>query len=281
MALIIALVVLLVAGAGGAVLLLKSNNKKETTTGSSATTAAPTSAPSPTPSPSPTVLAPSSVSATDVGALAVTLSWTPPLGGDQPERYTIYRDDEYLDSVVAPATTYTDETVLPGKTYSYEVRAVLGSLESPGVPTVVHTPVPPLDDARVQGDFNVKVALVSQTGYISYNHNFTLGWHFKPKCDTGACNVVWTDLYEKSFKATLVLKNGNYTGSDSGDFGSTCNGVHHNSTLTLDFHVTKAKVMNGEWRATKLVGTLEEDDPAQLGCVTGHADLNTVSTLLS
>jgi hypothetical protein len=227
-----------------------------------------------------TLLAPTTLNA-DVKALAVTLTWSEPAGGKAVERFTITRGGDYLTSVVAPTNTYTDATVIPGRSYTYEVQAVAGDEKSSTITQSVRTPVPSIGQARLAGDFNVVVKLVSQTGFSSYGSRFTVGWHFKPKCGQGPCDVVWTDLGEKSLKATLHRAKAVYSGSDTGDFGSQCGKLSHDSVLTIKFHVTKARAIDGEWRASRLVGTITHYDAAQLGCVTGRATLSMFATLLT
>jgi len=212
----------------------------------------------------------------------VVISWTQPSGGSRVESYSVYRNDTFQGSVQAPATTYQDTTVTPGRTYTYAVKAeaASGAVESSLVSATIKVPTPPLPAARVEGDFNVKVKAVSTTGFSSYDDSFTLGWHFRPKCGTEACNVVWTDLAEKTLKATLARRGGTYSGSDSGHFNVKCGSVVTTTDITIAFHVTKARGLDGEWRASRIDGTMTQDDPAQLGCVHSHAVLNITGTLL-
>jgi hypothetical protein len=279
--LVVALAILVVGGATGVYLVAKGGGGNKAAPGvtspSGSGAQSPSSSVSPTPPP---LLAPVTVTSSMDG-LAVTLSWSEPTGGATVERFTVYRNSNYLDSVVAPTTTYTDETSIPGKTYTYEVKAVAGGAESESATLLVSTPVPPLSDAHLQGDFNVSPKLVSKFGFTSYSTDFTLGWRFKAKCDSGPCNVIWTDLSFKDFKDTLIRKKDNYSGSDSGKFNVTCGSTAITSVLTIDMHVTKAKAIDGEWRATKLSGTLTSDQTAQLGCVTSQAVLSITVTLVS
>jgi hypothetical protein len=209
----------------------------------------------------------------------VTLSWAQLPGGSHIDGYTLTRSGHQLADVVAPATAYTDDTVVPGKSYTYELVARGSGLITDPISATAETPIPSLDSARLAGDFNVKASLDSENGFTSYPEHLTLGWHFKPKCGEGPCNVTWTDLNEGSFKATLTRKKATYSGSDKGDFGGTCGSTHVDSTLTIEFHVAKAKAVNGEWRASKLVGTLVDSSPSQFGCVSASASLNIVLTL--
>jgi len=272
--LIVGLAVVLVGGAAGGVALLAGGGGGK----SAATTPPGPSSPTTAPSPTPILIAPSDLTV-ETSAFSVTLSWAQLPGGSHIDGYTLTRSGHQLADVVAPATTYTDDTVVPGKTYTYELVARGSGLVTDPVSATAETPIPSLASARVEGDFNVKVSLSSETGFTSYPEHLTLGWHLKPKCAAGPCNVVWTDLNEGSFKATLTRKKATYSGSDKGDFGGMCGSTHVESTLTIEFHVTKAKAINGEWRASKLVGTLVDSSPSQFGCVSATANLNIVLTL--
>ena len=93
--------------------------------------------------------------------------------------------------------------------------------------------------------------------------------------------MIWTDLTEKSLKATLDRRRDHYGGKDSGTFFATCGSTHVTSTITISFRVTKAKGEDGEWLATKIVGTVDHAAAAQLGCVPSSARLKITGTLLS
>ncbi len=233
---------------------------------------------SPTPSATPAVVEPAGLTS-NVNVLAVTLTWSEPGGGAAVVQYNVYRDGALLAS--PGLTTYTDTSAVPGTTYSYDVEAVGPTGTSARASIQVAVPVPSLALARLQGDFNVKAKTLTHSGYSSYPASFTLGYHFDPKCDTGPCNVVWTDLSEKRFKATFTEKGASYTGSDTGDFGAVCGSTAHDSLLTFSIRVVKAKPIDGNWRASKLVGTVTQYDAPQLGCVTGRATISITLTLIS
>lgn len=237
--------------------------------------------PSPAPA-SPSVVPPGTPTAKATDPFTVVVSWTQPSGGTPVESYNVYRNDTFQGSVQVPTTMYQDTTVTPGRSYTYTVKAVggAGAVESSLVSVTIKVPTPPLSAARVEGDFNVKVKAVSTSGFSSYDDSFTLGWHFRPKCGTGACSVVWTDLAEKTLKATLKRNGGKYSGSDSGHFNVKCGSVVTTTNISIVFHVSKARGMDGEWRASRIDGTMTQDDAAQLGCVASHAVLNITGTLL-
>ena len=225
------------------------------------------------------VLAPEDLTA-EVEAFSVTLTWTQPAGGSPPDGYDVYRDGDVIGATGASETTYTDTGVVPGKSYAYGVAARIAAAASLPTALPVETPVPPLKDARVEGLFNVGFKAISQTGFQSYTGTFNRGWELKPKCDAGACDVQWNDVDEKSLKSTLDRTKDRYSGADSGDFLAVCGDSPVTSDLAIEFRVTKAKAIDGEWRATKLVGTVEETEKAQLGCLSSSATLSITANLL-
>lgn len=238
----------------------------------------PSASRSPSPSAPPPVVEPAGLTSS-VNVLAVTLTWSEPTGGAAVVQFNVYRDGALLAS--PGVSTYTDISAVPGQTYDYDVEAVGPTGTSDRASIQVAVPVPSLALARLQGDFNVKAKTLSHSGYTSYPASFTLGYHFDPKCDTGPCNVLWTDLSEKRFKATFTQKGARYTGSDTGDFGAVCSSTAHDSLLTFSIRVVKAKPIDGDWRASKLVGTITQYDAPQLGCVTGRATISITLTLIS
>jgi hypothetical protein len=218
--------------------------------------------------------------AADAMPLNVTLSWAPPAGGSPVVGYRVYREGVQIAAVPSSATMYVDTGVAPLRTYTYEVLTRGGgTLESDRVSVQVEVPAPPLQAARLRGRFEVKVKVRSQYGYEKLT-GFTTHWEFDPKCDVGACDVIWKDLVNPKFKATLERNGARYAGSDLGKFGS-CSGVRGNSTFEVRFRVKQARYEVGEWRAVKLVGTLEESHDAQSGCGGGGASFSITATLLS
>jgi hypothetical protein len=235
----------------------------------------------PSPMASPTIDSPIGLTATAaVAPFAVTLSWSAPGADAEILGYEIFRDELEIAAVSADAKTYIDHNVFPGKTFTYEVvTRSHGTLESERVSTQVKVPTPVLSIARVSGTFNAKLNTLSQSGYIAPLGNFTVGWRFVPKCEQGACSVVWSDLRERTLKTTLRRKGGNYSGSDTGKFIGHCGKALGDTTVTVAFHVAKARARDGEWVATRLVGTLTEHHASQLGCTSGGASFNVTATL--
>jgi hypothetical protein len=222
----------------------------------------------------PTMLPPESFDAEAEGLLTVSLSWSPPSGGVEVDHYDIYRNDSLLVTLSDVGTTYMDDNVRAGMEYTYEIAArgtARGKeLTSERVSAVVMTPVPPLGKARVAGDFSVKVKTLSHSGYSKYETP-TYGWQIRPKCQTGACDVVWKDLHEKGIRTVLNKTGARYTGSYSGFFFGFCGDTRGTSSVKIKLEVAKANAIKGEWLATKLVGKVDQSSPAQLGCVSSRA----------
>jgi hypothetical protein len=225
------------------------------------------------PSSPPNVLAPTGL-ASKVDFLSVQLTRTEPAGGAAVTGFNIYRDGLPIGDVDATTTTYTDTTVQPGNDYTYHVEAVSGDVASSRADLPVHVEFPSKTLARVQGIWSVTAKTLFSSGFTKYPKSFTLGWSFKPKCKTGPCAIAWKDLSTKSFSATLKRTKGSYKGSDSGDFNGRCGSTHTTTTLTITFKVTEAAVIEGKWLATTVKGTIKQVDPAQSGCVEGHATIS-------
>lgn len=216
------------------------------------------------------LLPPSGLTATADG-FSVELDWSAPSGGAEVLGYEVRRGGSVLEVLSRTSTSLTDDDVRPGKEYTYEVRAQGKGKFSEPASAEVKIKVPPLTAARVEGDFNVIAKVVSKTGYSRFGQGTTFGWHFKPKCRAGACAVVWRDVFAKRFHAILKRKGGRYVGNYTGFFLVKCGGTNSTSSVDLDLKVKKARAIAGEWRATKLGGTLTSSEAPQFGCVAGRA----------
>jgi hypothetical protein len=265
--LIVAIAVLVIAGIVGGVIAATSGGGKPVAASSSAPGA------SPTPSPAPTLGAVLSLEA-KTPVLKVVLTWSAPTGGIQATSYNVYRDGVLIGSAKAPTTRFTDTKAAPQGRFTYAVEAVAESDLSARTSIDVKTPKAPLSAARLEGTWSVDAKTLFSSGFTSYPKSFTLGWHFKPMCKSGACSVTWKDLASKSFQATLKKNGVSYSGSDSGDFNGRCGTAHVTSNLTVSFKVTEASFTDGQWLAVTIKGTLKEDDPAQLGCVSTTASIS-------
>jgi hypothetical protein len=206
-------------------------------------------------------------------ALSIAVSWATPSGEPEVDRYSVYRNGSFFRSIVAPATSFTDEDVAPGKTYTYEIEARAGELVSDRAAVEATVRTPPLRVARVQGTFNVRTKELSSSGYSDFAAG-TMGWQFRPRCGQGACDVRWNDLQRKSVRAVFKRDGARYEGNYTGFFFVRCGNARVTSSLTIRFKVDAARAMGAEWRATRLLGTLNQSEAAQLGCVSSRARLS-------
>jgi hypothetical protein len=218
-----------------------------------------------------TVLPPVAFSATAEG-FSVRLSWNTDPASASVEGFEIKRNGRPLTSPSETSTSYTDTDVRPGKKYAYEIRARGESATSEPVTDEVKIRTPSLEEARFEGDFGVSSKIVSQSGYGEYQPP-AFGLHVKPRCRRGPCDVVWRNVSEKSVHGILEQKGKDYSGRYSGFFGVTCQGTHSTSSVDIALTVANAKAIDGEWRATKLEGTVEHSEAIQFGCRSGQATL--------
>ncbi len=234
-----------------------------------------TSSPSPSPS---ALLAPVDLQAT-VDGILVVLTWADP-GGETPEGYQIHRGDTLLATVQLITHTYTDRSAVPGKAYMYTVQSTLVDELSPAATVQVTVTKPSLADARVAGSFDIKSKVTSSSGFQSINKSNDYGFLFKPKCSSGPCDVGWSIIGLKGISARLTRASDTYLGQATGNFHISCGSSNVSTTWALTFHVAQAKAVNGVWRGSKIVGTIIETSPAQLGCVSSHATESFTGTLV-
>ena len=206
------------------------------------------------------------------GAFSVSLAWAAPSGEPEVDQYVVYRNGAQVVSLHGSTTTYSDERLVPGRRYSYEIEAHAGELVSEPAAVAARTRVPPLRAARVQGVFNVRTRELSASGYVEHSAP-TYGWRFRPRCERGPCDVRWTDLRRKKIHAVFRRHGARYGGTYTGTFNVLCGSIQVTSVVEIRFEVDAARPIAGAWRATRLVGTLNQSEAAQLGCVSSQAEL--------
>jgi hypothetical protein len=200
----------------------------------------------------------------------VVLAWDPP--PEEVERFEIFRDGRFLATQSGASTSYTDDDVVPGQAYEYEIGSATGEVETERVSADAETPVPPLRAARLEGTFNIATRFTSKTGYGDYSRP-SYGWRFVPRCREGACNVAWRDIHDRGFRSRLERHGPRYRGSYTGEIGMACEDAPMTTTIEVDLRVVAAEAIDGEWIATRLRGTIDQTDPAQLGCRSGAATM--------
>jgi hypothetical protein len=214
------------------------------------------------------------------GAFTVALTWSQPPRGGSVRNYGVYRNGSLLAQV--PGTTYQDTGVSPGTTYTYEIRAFPSTGTGYAATRVaVETPLPPKADARVEGRFRVHFRGVSSRGYKPSvaGNTFTETFVFNPVCTSGPCELGWQDTDFKTLKGPRFGRNAaTYSNrSINGYWGLKCGSSKRSSHLVFALHVTKAKLLDGVWRAVQLKGTVVESETRD-SCTDGHATWSVVAS---
>jgi hypothetical protein len=236
-----------------------------------------------TPSPSPASSAAATASPAALGELRVeqpgtwkadpktwslSLSWEAP-SALEVDHYEVMRNGRTLTKDLF-RTRYTDDSAEPAATYRYSVIGfdVDGNHSGPATATV-DTGSPPVADARLEGRFGMKMHITSQTGLTSGASGGGLVFLYDPRCGSGPCDVTWS-RQGSSAGGTLSRSGASYRGTVSAPLlVNSCHGGTLDETLVFATRVIEAGVVHGEWRATKIEGTLDESAPAS-GCVTAR-----------
>jgi hypothetical protein len=216
-----------------------------------------------------------------VSPVEVDLTWT--ASGPTAYQYSITRNGDLLITLSGVTLDYRDESVSPKHHYVYSIAPVDKAGKSSTASTAeVDTPKPPPSSAaRVQGRFDVHEVFVSEN-YTNFEDGDKLFevWLFTPRCHSGPCNLKGK-LFRKGQDPLVMKRSGrDYSGKTADNFGR-CGSSVVRTTLTIDFHVTRAKYIDGEWRATKWAGTLDMYAPASLGCITSSSKLTLKGSLQS
>ena len=131
---------------------------------------------------------------------------------------------------------------------------------------------PPLREARLVGSFTVRTRILTKSGYGTYVAPI-FGWRFRPVCRENACDVRWRDLHDRSIHGKLSRHGARYRGSYAGYFYMECSGARVTSSLEIRLRVAKAGMLAGDWRGTRLVGSVHQREGTQLGCHASAARL--------
>jgi hypothetical protein len=109
-------------------------------------------------------------------------------------------------------------------------------------------------------------------------NTFTETFVFTLVCASGPCELKWKDTDFKTLKGPEFSRNdGTYSNKRiNGYWGLKCHGANRPSHLTVVLRVTRAKLVNGEWRAVQLKGTVSESETRD-SCQDGHATWTVVA----
>jgi hypothetical protein len=129
---------------------------------------------------------------------------------------------------------------------------------------------PPLEQARLTGQFLVTLKVTSQKGLLSPISGGSAVWTFKPKCAKGPCKVSWSASPSGS-KGDLRNTGIYYSGTFSTPANiRSCTGAATKEHVVLHIHVTAAATVSGVIMATKIAGTMSEKNSSH-GCKASKA----------
>ena len=144
------------------------------------------------------------------------------------------------------------------------ISLLLAACKRGGGGAVTPTP-PPLEQARLTGQFLVTLKVTSQKGLLRPISGGSAVWIFKPKCNSGVCDVTWSASPNGS-KGTLKNTGIYYSGKFATPANiRSCTGSPNNESVVVRIHVTSATTVNGIVTAAKISGTMTEKNSSP-GC---------------
>lgn len=210
--------------------------------------------------------APTGLKVTARTTTTITVQWMVPEGAAI-DQFSVLRDEAEVATVPGTARTFADKGLSPGRSYSYQLVAVLGGASSEESAVLkATTATPPVSEARLTGTYDIdgKITKSSSTltlgGDPALNQTIGGSWTITPKCDAGACDAVLKgSLGGHQFTMNLKRDGAEYTGSTTAQI-SYCTGpngkIEVTDTLTFKGTVTKAGLEGNAWVATAWKGTL-------------------------
>jgi hypothetical protein len=209
----------------------------------------------------------------------VVLTWT--AGGAPPDRYIVSRNGTVTSNLAGDVNRWVDDDVVPGTHYAYSVAAVATDGTSEATRVTTETTSAPPATAPLDGVFNVHVHATSHYGFSDFGSgNVTLGWRFTPTCVHGPCDTKLADLHAEEFRVTLARSGASYHGSASVSGQVRCGGASVMSNITITVRVTDGGVVDGDWVATRIEGTMVQTESAQLGCVSSGANFEVTGRIV-
>jgi hypothetical protein len=119
----------------------------------------------------------------------------------------------------------------------------------------------------------MKMHITSQSGLQSGASGVGMLFVYDPVCGNGPCDVTWSRA-GSSGSGRLSREDATYDGTVHAPFVlQSCHGGALTETLVFTTKVVEASVVHGEWRATKIQGTLHESATSS-GCVLAGIDWN-------
>jgi len=215
---------------------------------------------------SPPLLRPAGLAAGPATTSSVAFHWAGPATGPPPDRYQILHDGKVIGSVPGTVTSYRVAGLAPATAYQYRVAAVRGGKRSAlSAVLVVHTSIPPLSAARLQGVWTVHLKMIRGASTLTGHKNWDESWLASPACVTGPCAVRLSgSLNGHAFRTTLSRAGAAYQGAVVGNVfpcGSGSSSFPVRSTAKIQLSVITARVDNGAWIAGSWAGAMVVNSP--------------------
>ncbi len=222
---------------------------------------------SPTPELSVTPMAPrpSAVAAVKHTTTSIVLAWQAPVDSPSPDQYVIFRNGDQIATIAGSEPAFADRKLIPATTYQYTIAATWGSRTSEAsVAISMRTNTPSLSEARLAGSWPIRVKMTRSGGsWPKVGKKWDVEWEFTPKCDSGPCTITASAQihdYDPPFKLTLTRKGAGYSGSIKMRYAN-CESTMIKNTITIRLEVSKAGLVDSEWVATGIKGTLKVLSP--------------------
>ena len=215
---------------------------------------------------SPPLLRPTGLAAGTSTTSSVAFHWARPATGPPPDRYQILHEGKVIGSVAGTVTSYRVAGLAPDTAYQYRVAAVRGGKRSAlSAALVVHTSIPPLAAARLEGAWTVHLKIVRGASTLTGHKNWDESWLASPGCAAGPCDVRLSgSINGHTFSTTLSRAGAAYRGTVVGNVfpcGSGTNSFAVRSTAKIQLSVITARVNNGAWIASSWAGTMAVSSP--------------------
>lgn len=205
----------------------------------------------------------------DVQPDSVTLKWH--LTPGPAESVQVLRDGHVLAIVDASLSEYTDATTGPGARYEYEVAVVVGDVASAPAVVNTRTPVPPVNEARLQGHFDrVVITTIESTLNDSTGKPEIAEWLLRPLCKKGSCDVRLNSISGRYTARLAYLSNHTYKGLVIRRSFLECGTTPADAREEFALRVTRARVLDGVWVASELNGTIEIRNADNWNCLPGY-----------
>lgn len=189
----------------------------------------------------------------------VALAWRAPAG--EVETIEVLIDGSVIARVDPGSTGYEVSDLWIDRSYTFGVRAIGADSTSRTTTLQVTTPVPPMEEAQLDGPFRVRETVRKATNLSALEGiddprpgaDTTSTWSFSASCadDAGACAADW-------FRWGPLLNDGlRYEGSFRSR-PATCSDGHRTPTTTrMRFVVEGARASAGRWLVDAFRGTME------------------------